>query len=302
VTHTAAGVVLALLAAVALNGSYLMQHAGSPPAVAVDARRPVATLGALLRSPLWALGLAVGLAGWGLDVAALREAPLSLVQAFVAGGLVLVAPMAVLALRIRLTRSDLVALAVLAAALALLGAGARGGGSPAGADGGALAAWLGGSAALAGVAALRRGPAALAVAAGLLYGAADVALKAVTGARDAGGALTSPWLLAALALSGAAFFAFQRALQGDRPVAVIAAMTAATNVCAIAGAFAVFGDPLGTSAGLAAVHAVAFVAVVVAGWRLAPVQASVVAPAPVGPQAGGQGLSTGRQGSLRHSA
>jgi len=39
----------------------------------------------------------VGLAGWALHVGAMRDAPLSLVQAFVAGGLALTVPMAAVA-------------------------------------------------------------------------------------------------------------------------------------------------------------------------------------------------------------
>jgi hypothetical protein len=53
-------------------------------------------------------------------------------------------------------------------------------------------------------------------------------------------------------------------------------MTAATNVSSIAGAFVVFGDPLGRTPVLAAAHAVAFALVFVAAWRLAPAQAGLV--------------------------
>jgi hypothetical protein len=74
-----------------------------------------------------------------------------------------------------------------------------------------------------------------------------------------------------------AFFAFQRGLQGDRPVAVIALMTAATNVGSILGAFVVLGEPLGRTPALAALHGVAFALVVLAAWRLAPVQAELAA-------------------------
>jgi hypothetical protein len=53
-------------------------------------------------------------------------------------------------------------------------------------------------------------------------------------------------------------------------------MTAATNVSSIAGAFVVFGDPLGSTPLLATTHALAFVLVIVAAWRLAPAQAQLV--------------------------
>jgi hypothetical protein len=53
-------------------------------------------------------------------------------------------------------------------------------------------------------------------------------------------------------------------------------MTAATNVGSIAGAFVVFGDPLGRTPTLAAIHALAFALVLVAAWLLAPAQARLV--------------------------
>jgi uncharacterized membrane protein len=89
VSATVVGILLALAAAVALNGSYLLQHAGSVHVQAIDARRPVQTLVALLRAPLWSIGAVFGMSGWALHIGAMREAPLSLVQAFVAGGLAL---------------------------------------------------------------------------------------------------------------------------------------------------------------------------------------------------------------------
>jgi hypothetical protein len=277
VSSTAIGLLLAVGAAVALNGSFLMQHAGAATLRPVDVRRPLATLATLLRSPLWTLGAIAGLAGWALHLAAMSEAPLSLVQAFVAGGLALAAPMAAIGLRRRLSGAELQAVALMAAALALLSAGLHEARVPSAYSAPALAgrqAEMELAAAL--LAARARGPRrplALGVAGGLLYGAADLALKAVTAA----GTPLSPWLPAALALTAAAFFAFQRGLQSDRPLAVIALMTAATNVGSIAGALVVLGDPLGRTPALAALHALAFALVVAAAWRLAPVQARLAA-------------------------
>jgi hypothetical protein len=279
-TPTTTGVLLAIAAAVALNASYLMQHAGSSAAAAIDPRRPVATLVALLRSPIWAAGGAVGLTGWGLHIGALREAPLSLVQAFVAGGLALTAPMAALGLRRRPARGETQAVALMVLALALLSIGLAGGGRHASFDRLALAAALAvlvcGAAVLAVLVDGERRPLALGAAGGLLYGAADMALKAVTGLHGAGAIVSSPWLYAALASTVGAFFAFQRGLQSSRPVAVIALMTAATNVSSIVGAFVVYGDALGRTPLLAGAHALAFGLVIFAAWRLAPAQAGLV--------------------------
>jgi hypothetical protein len=279
-TATTTGVLLAIAAAVALNASYLMQHAGSSAAAAIDPRRPLATLISLLRSPVWAAGGAIGMTGWALHIGALREAPLSLVQAFVAGGLALTAPMAALGLRRRPAPGETQAVVLMVLALALLSIGLASGGRHASfgpvALAGALALLVCGAALLA---ALARGdwrPLALGLSGGLLYGAADMAMKAVTGLHGAGAIAASPWLYAALASTVGAFFAFQRGLQSSRPVAVIALMTAATNVSSIVGAFVVYGDALGRTPALAVAHGLAFALVVVAAWRLAPAQAGLV--------------------------
>jgi hypothetical protein len=222
----------------------------------------------------------VGVTGWALHIGAMREAPLSLVQAFVAGGLALSAPMAAVGLRRRPAPGEAQAIGLMVLALVLLSIGLAGGSrhadfAPA-ALGGALAVLAAGAGLLAAFASGPHRALALGAAGGLLYGAADMALKAVTGLHGAGAILLSPWLLAGLACTVGAFFCFQRGLQADRPVAVIALMTAATNVSSIAGAFVVFGDPLGRTPLLAATHALAFALVIVAAWRLAPAQAGLV--------------------------
>ena len=266
----AAGAALAVLAAVLLNGSYVLQHLGSATTPVVQARRPLRTLLSLLRSRLWALGAVAGVAGWGLHLAALRQAPISVVQAFVAGGLALAAPLLALGLRRRLAGSEVRAVVLMVASLVALSLGLHAANGHHAFAAGALAAWLGGQALVAAALAGRPGPLAKAAAGGLLYGVADLGFKAVTGLAGLGAVIRSPWLLAALAATAAAFFAFQRGLQSDRPLAVIALMTAATNVSSIAGGLVVFGDPLGSTPALRVLHGVAFVLVVVAAWRLAP--------------------------------
>ena len=277
---TATGALLALAAALALNGSYLLQHAGSRRLSAVDPRHPLSTLGSLLRAPVWTVGAVLGMTGWALHLGAMRDAPLSLVQAFVAGGLALAVPMAALGLRRRLRAGELRALAVMVLALLGLAYGLRADGAHGGFSPPALGLWMGalaaGAAGLAWGAGGARRPAALGFAGGLLYGAADLALKAVTGLGGLEAAVGSPWLWAALAATAGAFFCFQRGLQGDAPLVVIALMTAATNAGSIAGAFVVFGDPLGRTPSLALLHGAALVLVVVAAFRLAPAQARLV--------------------------
>jgi hypothetical protein len=279
------GLALAVLASVALNGSYLLQHAGSRGAPAVDARRPLATARGLLASRWWLVGAAAGLSGWAIHVAALSKAPLSLVQAFAAGGLALTVPVAARAFGQRLSRADHIAVGALVGALALLGLGAAPAATtvvpvvP-------LALTLAAAAAVALVLALApadgRRAHRLGAAGGVLYGAADAATKAVTlDAHGAVGLLTTPWTLLVVLASAGAFLCFQRGLQIGPAVPVIALMTAATAGVSILSGLLAFGDPLAATPMFAALHLVAFATAVVAGWRLAAAQGGLV-PAEVG--------------------
>jgi hypothetical protein len=277
VSSPALGLALALLASLALNGSYLLQHVGGRAAPAVTPRHPLRTLRGLLGSRVWAAGLAVGLLGWALHVGALARAPLSLVQAFGAGGLALAVPVGTRVLRERLARGELAAVGLMVAALALLAAGV-----PAPASGGAmpvraLAAYLAIAAcAAAALAARRPSPPLWGAAAGILYGAADAATKAATIAVHRGSAPAAvAWVVVVLALSGCAFLCFQRGLQAGAAVAVVALMTAATNAVATLGGVLVLGDPIGRGPAAALAHVLALAAIGVGAWRLAPRQAKL---------------------------
>ena len=136
------GLVLAVLASAALNSGYVLQHVGSSKAPAVDVRRPLATFAGLFRSRLWLVGGVVGVTGWAMHVAALSRAPLSLVQAFVAGGLGLLAPLAARALGERLTPVERVGVAGVVVALGLLCVGLGNPGAHGHVDAAPLAAFL----------------------------------------------------------------------------------------------------------------------------------------------------------------
>ncbi|MEA2449596.1 MAG: hypothetical protein QOG63_1528 [Thermoleophilaceae bacterium] len=254
------GLALALAASVALNGSFVIQHVGSLAAPPVSVRRPLATLAGLFRSRAWLAGAALGMGGWALHVGALSQAPLALVQAFVAGGLALVAPVASRALGHTLSRVEWCGVAGALVALVLLCVGLHDDGPNASVAAAPMAAFL----VLCGAAATLLVPVSLGLAGGVLYGAADVAIKGLTGA------ITVPLLVAAALATAGAFFAFQRGLQTGRPIPTIVLMTVGTTGTSILGGIALFGDSLGATDALIAVHIAAFVLVTLAAATLAP--------------------------------
>jgi hypothetical protein len=288
-SHLVIGLSLALIGSVALNASYLIQHAGSVAAPAIAFRHPMRTLGALLRSRLWLAGGVCGMTGWAISIAALTQAPLSLVQAFLIGGIALLAPVAVRVLGHRLTPRELTGISLVLFALLVLLMGRHTVGVHSQFRNAALGIYLSASVCAGGCLLLlrQRRTQTLAATGGILYGAADVSIKALTGLASHHGitaALTSPWLIATIVASVAAFFCFQRALQSGKPMPVIALMTAGNNIVSIIGGLAVFGDPLGQRPAMVLVHVAAFALIVIAAWLLAPAQAAATAPSGATPE------------------
>ena len=88
---TTLGIALALGCAAMANLSMLCKHRGACESPEISLRTPMRSVGALFRSRWWTIGFAVAAVAWVLHVAAMAIAPLSLVQAVIAGGLVLIA-------------------------------------------------------------------------------------------------------------------------------------------------------------------------------------------------------------------
>jgi drug/metabolite transporter (DMT)-like permease len=81
------GLLLALAAAVCFECSYVLQALEVRTQPTMD-RPGLGALRRLVARPLWMLGIALGLAGFGLQILALRHAPVTLVQPVIAAGLV----------------------------------------------------------------------------------------------------------------------------------------------------------------------------------------------------------------------
>src|SRR3989440_1377789 len=88
------GILLALLCALTTNLAFLYKHRGATRAPDVAWRHPVRSGVGLFRSRWFAIGMGVALVAWLLHVAAMALAPLSIVQAVISGGLVLLTVLA----------------------------------------------------------------------------------------------------------------------------------------------------------------------------------------------------------------
>jgi hypothetical protein len=241
----AAGLVLALGSTAALNWGFFTQHGAAEAMPPLSVRRPLGSLRLLAASRRWLAGFFVGLAGWALYVAALKLAPLSLVQAVSAGGLGLLALLQWLTPGAeRPSRREWWAVAVAVTGLVLLAvslaAHTAAGTAPTTA---AVVLWLVvlALAAVAIAGSSRLGvpaAAALGAAAGVFYATGDVATKE---AVVTAGILLVPVVLAS---HGFAFVSLQLGFQRGGVLVTVGLATLLTNALPIAAGTALFHERL----------------------------------------------------------
>jgi drug/metabolite transporter (DMT)-like permease len=268
------GILLSLLCALATNVGFLLKHRGACAAPDVSLRHPLASAVGLFRSKWFAVGMLVALVAWTLHVAALALAPLSLVQAVISGGLVLLTVLAERFFGFTVGKRQWAGVGLTALGLVLLAATLpHGNGSHSSYSLAGMIAFESALLALGTFLVLspRLGShehhgVMLGTAAGILFGVSDVAIKALTGSvGDLGLAgLLSPWLLTCIIASVIAFFASARGLQKGEAVPVITLTSAAANVTAISGGLLVFGDPMPNDPLGIVVQCFAFVLVIAA--------------------------------------
>ena len=284
------GLLLAGLSALVTQVGFLLRHRGAVEAPDVDVRRPLRSVAGLFRQKWWTIGYILAVIAYACHVGALTLAALSLVQAVLAGGLVVLAVIAERFFGFELERRQWVGVLLTAAGLALL---AITGDARSGQDSAdySVAAMLIFEAALTALGVVlilscrdeRRKSqhgVLLGVAAGLLFTTTHVAVKALTGKIDTTvvEVLISPYLWVAVLGGVAAFFASARSLQIGPAVPVIAVTAIAGNASSIPAGIVVFGDPVGSHAFEIGVRMVAFFLVIAAAALIpAPVRAAELA-------------------------
>lgn len=278
------GLGFALASALGTNVSALFKARGAGFARPVRIRHPIGSAADLFRSHWFAIGWILSLIAWGLHVEALALAPLSSVQAILSGGLVFLAVLADRFFGFHLGRRQWAGVIVTAVGLTVLGLTAHTEG-PQRASLAALIAVETGILAI-GVALVRistrndvdHRPEALllAIAAGVLFGVSDVAIKYLTHATGPLLGLISPWTLVAVISFVISFYASARSLQLGQAVEVIAVTSVAANLAAILGGILVFGEPVGSGPVGITARVLAF-GLVIAGAAFMPAPARAIA-------------------------
>jgi drug/metabolite transporter (DMT)-like permease len=275
------GILLALACAVASQLGFLYKHRGANAAPRVEFAHPLRTFLSLFSSRWFAIGMAVATGAWAFHVAALAFAPLSVVQAVLSTGVVILAVLAERLFGFEVGPRQWLGVAMTAGGLFLLvitlpaQSGVHSSYSVAG-----MIGFEGGMVAIGALLITGRRLGApdhhhgvmLGGAAGVLFGVSDVAIKALTGIAGDGvlGVVLSPWMAVAVLASIVAFYASARGLQDGEAVPVIASTSTAANISCIMGGILVFGDPLPGHALGIVIQVLAFAMVIVAALVTPP--------------------------------
>ncbi len=237
------------------NLAWLFKHRGCHRADPISIQRPLRSAQSLAASPWFAAGWGLAAMAWLVHVAALSMAPISLVQAVLAGGAVTLAVMSQHLFGDPVQRRQWLALILGGSGLALLVLTVpHFEGSHSDFSTGTILGFEGGLALLAaGLLSSHRserlaehGNVLLAAIAGILFALAGVAVKGLIGAGDVSVTVLTPWVLL-IAIAGVlAQYAAVAALQRGGAIETIGLMGLVANAAQIIGGVIVFGDPLST--------------------------------------------------------
>jgi drug/metabolite transporter (DMT)-like permease len=280
------GLTLAFVSAILTNTAYSLEHDAAAALPPLSPRRPFRSAEFLLRNRRWVTAFATESAGWLLYVAALRLAPLALVQAVTASGVAVLAFATARGHPSRLARREQFAVVLALAGLLLLAVSLVGTTeSDRHPEVIGIIIWLaacgGGAALLIAIPTHFARAASLGLATGLLFADGDVSAKLV----GYGGL----WLVALATLIvayGIGTSVLQSAYQRGNVLTAAGTATMVTNAVPIAAGFVLFHEMLPHGA-RAALQIAAFASLVVSAVALGHQQA---------PAAGGRPPREGEAG------
>ncbi len=279
-----AGVLVALASSLIANLGSLWRQRGATSAPDVDIRQPIATVAGLFRSKWWTTGYVAAFFAWLLHVGALAITPLSIVQASLATGFIFLGLLADRFFGFDLGRREWIGMVLASTGLAFLALTAgKVHGSQSSYE---IVSMVVFEAVMVGIGAVlivsarreaiarRGGGVLLGAAAGALFTATHVGLKALTHHFEGPVSLLSPWTPIVVGAAVVAFFASARSLQVGPAVAVIAVTSISGNATSIAAGVVVFGDPLGSGAMVAARIAAFLIVITVAALLAGQIEAA----------------------------
>jgi hypothetical protein len=283
------GIGLALLAAVMANFASLLKHRGCQHVAPVSIQAPLQSARGLAASPWFAAGWGIAAIAWLIHVAALSMAPISLVQAALAGGAVSLAVLSQKLFGQSVEPRQWLALLLGGSGLAILALtlpSIHGRHSESALA--AIVAFEGGLGVLALSLVLgyrrrlfpARHGALLAVIAGILFAFAGVAIKGLTGEGGLSPLVLAPWVGVIVVCGTLAQYSAVAALQRGGAIETIGLTGLVASSAQILSGVIVFGDPLASGSVGIGLQATAFGLVCASALLLPPAQARAAPPGP----------------------
>ena len=280
-------VIVALLATTAYHLGLILEKRALGQLPAIDARHALRLLHVVLTAPAWLAGFCLMLCGFGLQVVALTQAPVSVVQPILGSGIVILLVLSRVVLRERLGRLELTCVLAMAAAIVALALSATGSAGhvgqrtnglqlaavavPAGLVALVLGLSVSGSRSAHGRHRASANGVSYAVASGLLYGVATLAIKGLSGtivrhasqhARLIVAVAASPYPYVTVGCSALGLLIFQTGLQRCR-VSIVGPVSNITgSVFFIVAGTWLFGERLPADPGKLALRLVGIVVAV----------------------------------------
>ena len=270
---------LAVLASTLMALGLLMMRSRAAALPVARGARIVPAVLTWFRDPMWAGGVGVQCLGWIMFVAAVSQAPVSMVAVMMQGGIALFVVFSVIVMGERARPAEWAGIVAIVVGMILLALSLSGGASQ-----GAMSARVivGLTAALAIVAAaafanprFARGGIAQAIGSGLAFGLASVFTKAMTDAFEASGAglamrlITDPWIGPMLASNITGMVMLQNSFHQARGIITMPLSSALSNLVPILGGMIAFGERLPSDPVAAAMRVTAFALAVGASLTLA---------------------------------
>jgi drug/metabolite transporter (DMT)-like permease len=202
---------------------------------------------AFVHDPWWLAGLGLQTVGYGMYLAALRGAPLSVVHTALNAGVAVFVVLAVVGLGERVRGWEWVGVTAVVAGMVALGASLSGTTESAQPPHGTAVFSLAHLGMAAAVLALDRAPGraiGLSVACGFMLGLSGIFAKELANASSLSAALSSADLFLTLATNMVGFALMQGAMQVGRGVVVVPIFSVLSNLVPIIGGMLVYGEPL----------------------------------------------------------
>jgi drug/metabolite transporter (DMT)-like permease len=282
--------VLAVLASTLMALGLLMMKSRATSLPDARGARVISGVLAWLRDPMWTGGMFVQIAGWGLYVTAVSQAPVSMVAVMMQGGIALFVIFSVVVLGERARAAEWAGIIAIVVGMILLSLSLSAGASQGATDGRTVIALSVGLVVIAAASFTRprlaHNGTAQAISSGIAFGLGSMFTKAMTDSLEVSSTelvlriLTDPWIYAMVAANLSGMIMLQNSFHQARGIITMPLSGALSNLVPIAGGMLAFGERLPSDPIAATMRIAAFVLTIAASTTLAVTEEERLASEP----------------------